>query len=336
MLNSLLGKTLAELHDIVKELGMKAFAAKQIADWLYKKRVTSIDEMTNLSVQARTKLAELYCIGRREAMGCATSTDGTQKFLFSTTAGQPIESVYIPEGERATLCVSTQAGCKMGCKFCATGKMKFHGQLNAAEIVNQVFSIPESDHLTNLVFMGMGEPFDNTDAVMNALEVITADYGCGWSPSRITVSTVGVEAGLLRFLEESRCHLAVSLHNPFADGREELMPIEKTYPLLDTLRLIRQYDFKHQRRVSFEYILFDGVNDTMRHAVELAKILRGIPCRINIIRYHDTDQNELRSASEEKILFFKDYLNSNGILTTIRKSRGEDILAACGMLAGQN
>ncbi len=306
-----------------------------MAEWLYKKRVTSIDEMSNIALSARNALAEEYCVGRTEPISQVSSLDGTIKYLFATQTDKGIESVYIPEGERATLCISTQIGCKMACKFCATGNMHFHGQLTTAEILNQVFSIPESESLTNIVVMGMGEPFDNTKAVMQVLEIMTADYGCAWSPSRITVSTVGIELGLRTFLEQSKCHLAISLHNPFAVGREELMPIQRTQPIENALQLVRQHDFKHQRRVSFEYILFEGVNDTMRHAVEIVKLLRGIPCRINLIRYHDTELNELKGASEEKIIFFKDYLNNNGIITTIRKSRGEDILAACGMLAGE-
>ncbi len=329
----LLGKTLSELQEVAKEFNLKPFVAKQLADWIYKKRVTSIDEMTNISLNARAAMADKYSIGRFEPIHSVSSADGTVKYLFPTTTPKHIESVYIPEPDRATLCVSTQVGCKMACKFCATGNMHFHGQLTATEILNQIFSIPNSESLSNLVFMGMGEPFDNTAEVMRALEIMTADYACAWSPSRITVSTVGIWEGLKKFLGDSRCHLAISLHNPFAAGRLELMPIEKKYSLEDTLNLIRQYDFKHQRRVSFEYILFDGVNDTMRHAVEIVKVLRGIPCRINIIKYHDSNENELKSSSDEKINFFKEYLNNNGIITTIRKSRGEDILAACGMLA---
>ena len=332
----LLGKTLAELQIIAQELGQKAFVGKQIAEWLYKKRATTIDEMTNISQKTRVLLNEKYVTGRYEPTCSVSSIDGTQKFLFPTSVTTDSESVYIPDDDRATLCVSTQVGCRMGCMFCATGKMQFHAQMSAAEILNQIFSVPESNKLTNLVFMGMGEPFDNTTEVMRALEIMTADYACAWSPSRITVSTAGVVGGLKKFLEHSKCHLAVSLHNPFHEGRKELMPIEKPFPLSETLSLIRKYDFKHQRRVTFEYILFDGVNDSMRHAVEIVKILRGIPCRVNLIKFHASEEDTLKGANLEKMNFFRDYLNNNGILTTIRKSRGEDILAACGMLAGKN
>lgn len=335
MSDTLLGKNLAELQQIAKESGLPTFAGKQIAEWIYKKRVCTIDEMTNISQKGRNTLAEKYTVGRTNPVQTATSTDGTKKYLFAVANEQYIESVYIPDGDRATLCVSTQAGCKMGCKFCMTGTLGFHGQLTATDILNQIFSIPESTSLTNLVFMGMGEPFDNLLEVLRSLDCMTSDYGCAWSPHRITVSSVGLIPGLKIFLEKSECHLAISLHHPFSIGRQELMPVEKAFPLTKVLDVIRKADFKHQRRVSFEYIMFDGKNDTMRHAVELVKILHNIPCRINLIKFHSDGNSELRGCSVEKMEEFRDYLSNNGITTTIRRSRGEDILAACGMLVGE-
>ena len=334
--NLLLGLNPAELKEIISALNMPAFTAKQIADWLYKKRVSSIDEMTNISAKNRELLKEKYDVGRSEPIYTQTSADDTKKYLFETRNGNLIESVYIPEDDRFTLCVSSQAGCKMACKFCMTGKQGFNGQLSAAEIMNQIMSIPEADKLTNLVFMGMGEPFDNTVELLRALEILTSDYGYAWSPKRITVSTIGLIPGLKEFLEKSSCHLAVSMHTPFAKERLEMMPVEKTYPLQEVLNVVRQYDFTKQRRISFEYIMFEGYNDTMRHAVETVKLLKGLECRVNLIRFHAIPDVDLRTSDEQKMLAFRDYLTNNRITCTIRRSRGEDISAACGMLATKN
>ena len=334
----LLGKTLTELQDVALSVGLQKFAGKQLADWLYVRRVTSFDEMTNISLKGREALKAQYTIGRHAPVKEAISVDGTRKYLFAITNDQSpvtnyIESVYIPEEDRATLCVSTQAGCKMGCKFCMTGTLGFHGNLSAADILNQIFYF---DDLSNLVFMGEGEPMDNLDNVLRALEVMTAPYGPAWSPKRITVSTVGIPA-MKRFLDESECHVAVSMHNPFAVERTQIMPAEKLFSITKVVNLLKQYDFSHQRRVSFEYICWAGQNDTMRHAKELLRLLKGLNCRINLIRFHagvEDIKNERRfPASDEKQMeFLRDYLTEHGLTTTIRRSRGEDILAACGML----
>jgi 23S rRNA (adenine2503-C2)-methyltransferase len=330
---SLVGKTLDELKTVVSELGMPAFTAKQLSEWIYKKRAFSIDEMTNVSAKNRGALNEKYEIGRTLPVQVAESEDGTKKYLFKTEAGHFIETVYIPDEDRATLCVSSQVGCKMDCMFCMTGKQGFTAQLTTAEILNQIMSIPEAESLSNLVFMGMGEPFDNTLPMLRSLEILTADYGYAWSPRRITVSSIGLIPGMKVFLERSQCHLAISLHSPFSHERLQLMPIEKAYPLANVLDELRKYDFSKQRRVSFEYILFDGINDSMRHAVELLRILRGIDCRINLIRFHAIPGVDLKGSNSEKMTFFRDYLTSNGVTATIRRSRGEDIFAACGMLS---
>ena len=328
----LLGKTLAELQEVALSGGLQKFAGKQLAEWLYVRRVTSFEQMTNISLKGREALKAHYTIGRHAPVKEAVSADGTRKYLFQI-GEQFIESVYIPEEDRATLCVSTQAGCKMGCKFCMTGTLGFHGNLSAAEILNQIFYF---DDLSNLVFMGEGEPMDNLDNVLRALEIMTAPYGPAWSPKRITVSTVGIPA-MKRFLDESDCHIAVSMHNPFAVERAQIMPAEKMFSITEVVNLLKQYDFSHQRRVSFEYICWAGQNDTMRHAKELLRLLKGLPCRINLIRFHagvEDIKNERRfPASDEKQMeFLRDYLTEHGLTTTIRRSRGEDILAACGML----
>ena len=330
---ALVGKTIDELKTIVLELGMPGFTAKQISEWLYKKRAFTLDEMTNISAKNRELLNEKYEVGRTLPAQVAESTDGTKKYLFKTEGGHFIETVYIPDEDRATLCVSSQVGCKMDCLFCMTGKQGFTAQLTSTEILNQIMSIPETEALTNLVFMGMGEPFDNTLQMLRSLEILTADYGFAMSPRRITVSSVGLIPGMKVFLERSQCHLAISLHSPFSHERLQLMPVEKPYPLANVLAELRKHDFSKQRRVSFEYILFDGTNDSMRHAVELVKILRGIDCRVNLIRFHAIPGVDLKGSNTEKMTFFRDYLTSNGVTATIRRSRGEDIFAACGMLS---
>lgn len=327
-----------DLQSVAGMLGFKPFVAKQIADWIYKKRVFSFDRMTNLSLAAREKLEEAYTPGLTEPCDVQVSEDGTKKYLFQTLGGGFVEAVYIPdrpEGgkERATLCVSSQSGCKMNCAFCMTGRQGFGYQLSVGEILNQVFAIPESEKLTNIVFMGMGEPMDNLDEVMRALNVLTADWGLGWSPSRITVSTIGVIPAMERLLEDTKVHLAVSLHNPFPAERLELMPVEKVYPAAEVVGALKKYDFSHQRRLSFEYIMFKGVNDTPRHAEGLVRLLKGLDCRINLIRFHAIPDSPLRGSDGEAIRAFNGALNRAGITTTTRTSRGEDILAACGLLS---
>ena len=337
------------------EIGMPKFAGKQLAEWLYVRRVRSFDEMSNISLKGRESLKDRYIVGRHAPVREAVSADGTRKYLFeisdlgvsgSQSAPQYVESVYIPEEDRATLCVSTQAGCKMGCRFCMTGTLGFHGNLSAAEILNQVFEIDAMavadgrEALSNLVFMGEGEPMDNIDEVLRTLTVMTASYGCAWSPKRITVSTVGVPA-MKRFLDESECHLAVSMHNPFSIERALIMPAEKIMSVTEVISLLKQYDWSHQRRVSFEYICWAGQNDTPRHAKELLRLLKGLNCRINLIRFHEgvedvartnKDERHFPGSDEKQMEWLRDYLTENGVTTTIRRSRGEDILAACGML----
>lgn len=330
---ALLGKTLAELQKIAEDFGMPRFTAGQIASWLYERNVGTIDEMTNLSLKNRNLLKEKYVVGASSPVHAMHSADGTIKYLYSAGEGKYVEAVYIPENDRATLCVSSQVGCKMNCKFCMTGKQGFSGNLTATQILNQIYSLPEREKLTNVVFMGMGEPFDNLDEVLNALTVLTADYGYKWSPKRITVSTVGLRKGLERFLTSCDCHLAVSLHSPSHLQRKELMPAEKAFPIAEIVEILHRYDFSKQRRLSFEYIMFKGVNDDISHAKELIKLLAGLECRINLIRFHAIPGVDLTGTGEKEMVAFRDYLTQHGLFTTIRASRGEDIFAACGMLS---
>ena len=387
----LLGKTLAELQTIAIEAGLPRFVGKQLCEWIYRKRVTSFEQMTNISLKARQALQERYVIGRTEPTAEAVSKDGTRKYLFPIQAEMPdnrsndsekrtrntqhstlnyIECVYLPEDDRVTLCVSTQAGCKMGCKFCMTGTLGFHGNLTADAILAQILHFPD---LTNLVLMGEGEPMDNIDHVLRALNVLTSDWGLAWSPKRITVSTVGIlkasplpspegkgeqKISLQRFLEETDCHLAISLHNPNPEERAAIMPAERLTPISHVLDLVRQYDWSKQRRLSFEYICWAGVNDDIAHAKQLLRLVSGLPCRVNLIRFHQTSdtqaspkdsnlqtlkqaqraqtsyqsQPSFPASDEQRMVAFRDYLSAHGVTCTIRRSRGEDILAACGML----
>lgn len=331
--NALLGLTLNELQAVVKNLGMPGFTAKQIASWLYDKRVVSIDDMTNISVKHREMLKEVYVVGAEPPVDAMCSVDGTVKYLYRVADGHFVEAVYIPDGERATLCVSSQVGCKMSCKFCMTGKQGFTASLTAGQILNQINSLPERDKLTNVVMMGMGEPLDNLDEVLKALEIMTASYGYAWSPKRVTLSTVGLRKGLKRFIEECDCHLAVSLHSPLPQQRRELMPAERAFSITEIVDVLRNYDFSKQRRLSFEYIMFKGVNDSLLYAKELLKLLRGLDCRINLIRFHAIPGVELEGSDMDTMTVFRDYLTAHGLFTTIRASRGEDIFAACGMLS---
>lgn len=329
----LFGKTLDELGDVASRLGMPRFAARQMAVWLYKKGAASISQMTDISLRNREQLEKEYEVGLFSPSDTAVSADGTKKYLFPTLGGAYIESVYIPDRDRATLCVSSQAGCRMGCEFCVTGKQGLQHSLTAGEIVNQLRSIPESGEITNIVYMGMGEPLDNTAEVLRSLEILTSDWGYGWSPSRITVSTIGGLGGLRELLDKSKVHIAVSLHNPFPAERAAIMPVEKAYPAEKVVELLKKYDFSGQRRVSFEYIVFKGQNHSHDHVNGLARLLNGLKCRINLIRFHDSPGSRFSSPDDAKMERFRDSLSLKGIITTIRSSRGEDIQAACGLLS---
>ena len=329
----LYGQTLPQLEALCNRLEMPRFAAKQIARWLYDKHATTIEAMSDLSARHRALLAETYEVGLTAPEKVSISTDGTKKYLYRTSQNHFIESAYIPDGDRSTLCISSQAGCRMGCRFCATGRQGLQHSLSTNEILNQIESLPERERLTNVVFMGMGEPLDNLDSLLPALEVLTSAWGFGWSPTRITVSTAGVASRLERFLEATQVHLAVSLHNPFPHERAEIMPIEKAWPIREVVEILRRYDFTHQRRVSFEYIVMSGLNDSPRHIRELCRLLDGIKCRINLIRFHKIPGSPYFSPDDRAMIAFRDALTAKGIHTTIRTSRGEDIQAACGLLS---
>lgn len=329
----LVGMNLLELKNVAKELGMPAFTGGQMAKWLYTQHVTSIDEMTNISRDNREKLKENYTIGCKKHIDAQYSKDGTIKYLFPTDNGKFVESVYIPDENRATLCVSSQVGCKMNCLFCQTGKQGFEGNLTTADILNQIYSLPEREKLTNIVFMGQGEPMDNYDNVLKTTQLLTADYAYAWSPKRITVSSIGIKSKLKRFLEESDCHVAISMHNPIPEERIEVMPSEKAMSITEIVEMLRNYDFSHQRRLSFEYIVFKGKNDSVDHAKAIIKLVEGLECRFNLIRFHTIPNVPLQGVDDKKMEEFRNYLTAHGVFTTIRASRGQDIFAACGLLS---
>ena len=328
----LLGKTPEEIQEVVNGLDLPKFTGKQLVDWIYNKRAASFEAMSNLSKKSRELLAERYEVGLTPPLREQTSADGTKKYLFAA-GDRTVEAAYIPDRERATLCVSTQVGCQMDCLFCATGKQGFEKNLTAAEIINQVLSLPEFDTLTNIVFMGMGEPLNNYDNLMRSLDILTQEWALGWSPTRITVSTCGIIPNLKRFLEESKCNLAISMHSPFHDERLRIMPIEKAYPIKEVVHLVKQHDWHGQRRLSFEYIVFKDLNDTKDHIKELARLLGSVRCRVNLIRYHKVPDIPLKSPDLATMTWFRDALNDKGIIATIRASRGQDIDAACGLLS---
>ena len=339
----LIGMNLSELQDVAYKGGMPKFVAKQLAEWIYAKAVTDFDEMVNISKKNKLWLAENYEIGREAPVKASRSTDGTVKYLFAAGDGRAIESVYIPDHERATLCVSSQVGCKMNCYFCATGKMGFKANLSAADIMNQILSVPPKrpdgqpagNPLTNIVFMGMGEPLDNFPAVERAIEILTSSWGLAWSPKRITVSTVGKLPQLKELLDRTQVHVAISVHTADISQRESMMPAQKAFPISSVMKCLAGYDFSHQRRLSLEYIMWRGVNDDIAHADMLIKLIGKLDCRVNLIRFHAIPGVELTPASEERMIMFRNYLNQHGITATIRASRGEDIDAACGMLAAK-
>lgn len=340
----LIGKNLAELQDVAYDGGMPKFVGKQLAEWIYSKGAVSFDEMVNISKKNKEWLSENYEIGREAPKKSTRSQDGTVKYLFPAGNGLYVESVYIPDHDRATLCVSSQAGCKMNCYFCATGKMGFKSNLTAAQIINQVLSVPPRpvkgdtpmNPLTNVVFMGMGEPLDNFSEVLRAIEIMTASWGLAWSPKRITVSTVGKLPQLKDLLDRTQVHVAISVHTADTAQREAMMPAQKAFPIQNVMRTLAGYDFSHQRRLSLEYIMWRGVNDDIAHADMLVKLIGDLDCRVNLIRFHAIPGVELHTASDERMLMFRNYLNSKGITATIRASRGEDVEAACGMLSTKN
>lgn len=337
----LLGQSEHQLRSLAESLGYRSFVGSQLAHWLYVQRVDRFSGMSNLPGRLRDLLENDYRLGRYSPRQVAESSDGTRKYLYdvvsllSARGSRSVETAVIPDGDRLTVCLSCQSGCRMGCLFCATGAQGFGGNLNAGEIVNQLLSLPEYERVSNLVLMGMGEPLDNYDAVVGALDVFTGSWGLGMSPRRITLSSVGVSSNLERFVRERSCHLAVSLHSPYDEERQWLIPAARGHYIADLMNVLLRGDWQGQRRLSFEYVVLRGVNDSVRHVLALAHLLRGLPVRVNLIPYHPTGgaNDRFGSPSADRVDAMSLELNDLGVRTTVRASRGEDIGAACGMLS---
>ena len=331
---ALLGMTLAELKAVAGEIGMPSFAARQMAEWLYGKKVASIDEMTNISAKNRRLLNERYTVGCAAPVDGQRSADGTVKYLYRTAAGGYVETVYIPDGDRATLCVSSQVGCRMNCRFCMTGKQGFSGQLTAADILNQLYSLPERETLTNVVFMGQGEPLLNLDNVLKAMEMLNESFQIG--ARRLTVSTSGIIPQIKKLAElDMQSTLALSLHAPNHEIRKQLMQIENKYPMDELHEALKYYVDKTGRRITIEYLLIKGLNDTISSAKQLAAYLKDIKCNINLIPYNPTAKNDYKRPDNNSIMKFKALMEHSGKKVTVRLERGADIDAACGQLSGK-
>lgn len=331
---ALFGKTLSELQDITRQLNLKPFVAKQLTDWLYKQGVDKIESMTNISLKTRQLLIEEgYCIGLQPYKKKFLSQDGTKKYLFEYSDNVFIEAVSIFDNDRTTLCISSQAGCKMNCAFCATGKQGFQRNLSANEILNIYRSVDEFKMINNIVFMGMGEPLDNYQQVNQSIDILTSDYGYALSPHRITLSSAGYIPFLRKIIENTNVNIAISLHNAIAEQRQQIMPIEKAYPIKDVVDILKDYNWKGQRTLTFEYILFENLNSTNLHIKALCQLLNGLACKINLIKFHTIEGTPFVGASRQQIEAFAQKLQSKGFNARIRASKGEDILAACGLLS---
>lgn len=347
---NLKGLSLLELQNFVESLGEKKYRGVQLFHWLYNKGVQSIDEMTDISKEFRALLKETATLSNLQIIHQQNSSDGTTKFLFQLDDARAIESVLIPpqagspsEGKRLTLCVSTQVGCPLGCKFCATGFMGFKRNLTAGEIVDQVLQVQRSTHqrITNIVFMGMGEPFLNYENVLKAIAILNDDRGLTIGARHITISTAGIIDGIRRLAEEEcGVKLALSLHTLDPQKREELMPITKKYPLPQLLDALEYYYHKTHRRPTLEYILFHNFNDSEDDVKKLSALHKRIPCKVNLIPFHSIDfvqpsgiSARLEAASNERIERFADALRRENLTVMVRSSSGKDIRAACGQLA---
>lgn len=329
-----------ELTAFLSERNHPAYRARQVWQWLFQKRATTFAEMTNLSRGLREQLEGNFIIGRLQTLRRAESRDGTAKFLFGLAGGASIESVLIPETSRLTLCVSTQAGCGFGCAFCATAVLGLKRNLTASEIVDQVLeasrTLSGERRITHIVLMGMGEPLANYDQTVKALEIVTdGEWGVGISPRRVTVSTVGLVPQIQKLMAETRVNLAISLHAPSDKLRGELMPVNRKYSLAQLLDCCRSLPIPRRKRITFEYVLLRGVNDSEQHASQLAKLLRDIPSKVNVIPFNPHPGSRYQRPADEDIARFQNVLHDAGVQINVRRPRGDDIQAACGQLQGE-
>ncbi|MGH7827976.1 MAG: 23S rRNA (adenine(2503)-C(2))-methyltransferase RlmN [Candidatus Binatia bacterium] len=331
--------TLKEFEAYLGERKQPAYRARQTRQWLYQKRAVSFAEMTNLSGPFRSQLEEEFSISRLYVIRRAASADGTVKFLFRLADGQNIESVLIPETKRLTLCISTQAGCGFGCQFCATAALGLKRNLRASEMIDQVLeanlTLNGARRITHVVLMGMGEPLANYDQTVKALDVITDTYwGIGISPRRVTLSTVGLVPQIEKLMAETRVNLAISLHAPNDEIRSRLMPVNRKYRLQQLMDCCRSLPIPRRKRITFEYVLLRGVNDSADHAGQLCRLLEGVRCKVNVIPFNPHPESPFERPSEPEVQRFQQVLSSRGVQVNVRRPRGDDIQAACGQLQG--
>jgi 23S rRNA (adenine2503-C2)-methyltransferase len=330
----LIGYTRDELLELLAIERLSAVRLDRLLYWLYKRKISDFNDMIDLPKLLRQRMASGYSTGFYPPKSSFSSSDGSKKYLFDAGDKGTIETVFLPEPRRKTLCMSVQAGCRMGCSFCQTGAGGYRGNLSAGEIINQFCSIPESGGLTHAVFMGMGEPFDNYENLIRAIRILTSEWGMAIGASHITVSTVGVLPGLKKFLLDTRAHLAISLHSPFPEERKRWMPVENKYPIKEIVKYLTGIQVEKRRRISFEYAMVKGINDSQSHAEALSELLNHSGFRINLIPFNPVAALNWAPSDEETVKRFRNYLDRSGIPATIRKSRGVDIGAACGLLGG--
>lgn len=327
------GSDLIDIEGFLGSLGIDKRYSRRLLYWVYRRGIKSFREINDIPSNILDILTEKAVTGLSEPIASEVSSDGSVKYLFTTPGNLTHETVWLPDGKRRTVCVSVQSGCRMGCRFCATGKNGWGGDLTAGQIINQVISIPHE--VTHIVMMGMGEPGDNISEVIRACHVLTAEWGLAAGRSRITVSTVGITPAVVRLLEETECNITLSLHSPFPDERRIVIPAEVRWPFAETLSLLKQYDNRRKRRFTVAYVMVEGINDTRRHLDELKALLSGSGIRVNLLPYHPLEGDDARSSAMDVMMRFKHELVTSGTGASVRKSRGADIDAACGMLAAK-
>ena len=332
---NLCGLTADEIFGIIEPEEFDHSHAVLIANAIYKRKAVEFSQIKGISKKLKNWLSDNTLSGIYNPKASEISADGTVKYLFQNYEGQKFETVYIPDGKRNTVCVSTQSGCRMGCHFCATGIYGFFGDLSAGDIVNQILGLPVSEKITHIVFMGMGEPMDNISNVLKACEIITAEWGMALSPRNVTVSTVGITPAIELYLEKSRCNLTLSLFSPFPDERRRMVPAEKKYPVSEIIKTLKNYPLLKRRRLTAAYVMINNVNDTDKHLEGLKTLLLNSGIRVNLLPYHQLRSDHNISSSIVRMQYFRHNLVISGISASIRKSRGVDISAACGLLASE-
>ncbi len=323
-----------EIQNLLASRGIDGRYARRLLYWIYRKAIRSFGEINDIPKKVLAELEANFVTGLSFPLDSALSEDGSVKYMFTTPGGLLHETVWLPEGKRQTVCISVQAGCRMGCRFCATGQNGWGGNLTAGEIANQVVSLPHG--FTHIVLMGMGEPGDNIGQVIKACNILTSEWGLAAGHSRVTVSTVGVTPSVKRLLDETDCNITLSLHSPFPDERLQVIPAEARWPFAGTLRLMQEYAGTRKRRFTVAYVMIRGRNDSARHLDELKRLLTGTGIRVNLLPFHPLENNGEQGSDLETMMSFKHHLVTSGIGASVRKSRGADISAACGMLATES